>query len=77
MRVASTSVVGFRFGSGEAQNEQMFSGLPPKADIERHDWHVGFVPKGDISANQPLSSEIIPDPQSHLMPLEVHEIEGR
>ena len=29
------------------------------------------LPKGDISANRPLSSEIIP------MPLEVHEIEGR
>src|SRR5262249_34335012 len=22
----------------------MFSGLPPKADIERHDWHVRLVP---------------------------------
>ena len=22
--------------------------LPPKADIERHDWHVRFVPKADI-----------------------------
>jgi hypothetical protein len=24
------------------------SALPPKADIERHDWHVRFVPKADI-----------------------------
>src|SRR5262249_2315695 len=23
------------------------SALPPKADIERHDWHVRFVPKAD------------------------------
>src|SRR5215469_3178479 len=22
--------------------------LPPKADIERHDWHVRFVPKADL-----------------------------
>jgi hypothetical protein len=30
------------------------SALPPKADIERHDWHVRFVPKADIriAANQ-------------------------
>jgi hypothetical protein len=25
----------------------MFSGLPPKADIERHDWHVRFVPTSE------------------------------
>ena len=24
------------------------SALPPKADIEGHDWHVCFVPKADI-----------------------------
>ena len=24
------------------------SALPPKADIERHDWHVRFVPKANI-----------------------------
>jgi hypothetical protein len=33
MQVASTSVVGFGFGSGGAQHGQMFSGLPPKADF--------------------------------------------
>ena len=33
MLVASTSVVGFGFGSGEAQHGQMFPGLPPKADF--------------------------------------------
>jgi hypothetical protein len=32
MLVASTSVGGFGFGSGEAQHGPMFSGLPPKAD---------------------------------------------
>src|SRR5215813_12882291 len=26
------------------------SALPPKADIERHDWHVRFVPKADERA---------------------------
>src|SRR5262245_27735083 len=25
------------------------SALPPKADIERHDWHVRFVPKAAVS----------------------------
>jgi hypothetical protein len=25
------------------------SALPPKADIERHDWHVRFVPQAVIS----------------------------
>ena len=25
------------------------SALPPKADIERHEWHVRFVPKADIT----------------------------
>jgi hypothetical protein len=34
---------GFGF-NGKAQTEQLFSGLAPKADIERHDWHVRFVP---------------------------------
>jgi len=24
------------------------SALPPKADIDRHDWHVRFVPKADF-----------------------------
>ena len=33
MLVTSTSVVGFEFRSGKAQNEQKFSGLPPKADF--------------------------------------------
>src|SRR5262245_2918423 len=33
------------FKSGNPQNEQIMSALPPpKADIERHDWHVRFVP---------------------------------
>ena len=26
------------------------SALPPKADIDRRDWDVRFVPKGDVSA---------------------------
>src|SRR5215510_10282882 len=25
------------------------SGLPPKADIDRHDWHVRFVPEAAVS----------------------------
>ena len=33
MLVASTSVAGFGFRSGKAQNEDMFSGLLPKADL--------------------------------------------
>ena len=40
MLVASTSVVGFRFRSGKAQNEQMFSGLPPQADLTASSRHV-------------------------------------
>jgi len=31
------------------------SALPPKADIERHDWYVHFVPKADICAMAPRS----------------------
>jgi hypothetical protein len=34
MLVASTSVVGFGFGRGKAQNERMFFRLAPKADIQ-------------------------------------------
>jgi len=37
---------GFGVESGKAQ----FSALPPKADIERHDWHVRFLPIGDIAS---------------------------
>jgi predicted cobalt transporter CbtA len=33
MQVASTSVVGFGFGSGEAQHGQMFFRFAPKADL--------------------------------------------
>jgi len=34
------AVVGFRFRSGKAQNEQMFSGLPPQADLTASSRHV-------------------------------------
>src|SRR5258707_3845837 len=34
--------------TGKAQCEQMFSALPPKADIARRSRHVGFVPRGDL-----------------------------
>src|SRR6266550_2958973 len=34
--------------TGKAQYEQMFSALPPKADITRCGWHVRKVPRGDI-----------------------------
>src|SRR5262249_47933330 len=36
-----------RFDEG-AHNGWLMSALPPKADIERHDWHVRLVPKADI-----------------------------
>ena len=29
------------------RHHRALSVLPPKADIERHDWHVRFVPKAD------------------------------
>src|SRR5215813_6919469 len=32
------------------------SALPPKADIERHDWHVRFVPLEDICSAANLHS---------------------
>jgi hypothetical protein len=37
------------------------SALPPKADIERHDWHVRFVPLSDIcsAANCTLFDHLI------------------
>jgi hypothetical protein len=31
-----------------SHHQSAMSALPPKADIERHDWHVRFVPKADI-----------------------------
>src|SRR5213595_3555986 len=34
--------------TGKAQREQIFSALPPKADIARRSRHVGFVPIADI-----------------------------
>ena len=30
------------------------SALPPKADIERHEWHVRFVPKADLCTAKTL-----------------------
>jgi hypothetical protein len=30
-------------------NVRAMSALPPKADIQRHDWNVRFVPKADIT----------------------------
>jgi hypothetical protein len=36
--------------SGQKQTSRpawTLSALPPKADIERHDWHVCLVPKAD------------------------------
>src|SRR5215467_2031376 len=35
--------------SGKAQTEHIMSALPPKADIERHEWHVCFVPEAAVS----------------------------
>jgi hypothetical protein len=37
---------------------QVMSALPPKADIERHDRHVRFVPKADIRIAAKLSYSI-------------------
>src|SRR6267378_3409108 len=36
--------------TGKAQREQMFSALPPKADIAQQSRHVRFVPLADILA---------------------------
>jgi hypothetical protein len=38
-----------RVKSGKAQNEHMFSGLPPATDIRQHGWHVGSGPGADIA----------------------------
>src|SRR5215831_14757246 len=36
-------------GPKQAQRDRAaMSALPPKADIERHDWHVRFVPTADL-----------------------------
>src|SRR6516164_4456390 len=45
--ISSTTFSTASVKSGKAQNEHIMSALPPKADIERHDWHVCFVPKAD------------------------------
>jgi len=39
-----------------SRRQVAMSALPPKADIERHGWHVRFVPKADkrAAANEPL-----------------------
>src|SRR5262249_33218446 len=37
-----------RVKSGKAQNEQMLSAVPPKADIDLRDAHVRFVPEADL-----------------------------
>jgi hypothetical protein len=34
--------------TGKARGEQMFSALPPKADITLRTRHVSFVPQADI-----------------------------
>ena len=45
--------------SGKAQNEHIMSAPPPKADIDRRDRHVRFVPKADsCSAANPHSYSI-------------------
>jgi hypothetical protein len=33
-----------RVKNGKSQIEQMFSGLPPTADIGERDWHFSVVP---------------------------------
>jgi hypothetical protein len=35
------------------------SALPPKADIERQDWHVCFVPKADIRIATDLFDHLV------------------
>jgi hypothetical protein len=35
------------------------SALPPKADIERHDWHVRFVQKADIRIAADLFDHLV------------------
>ena len=34
--------------TGKAQREQMFSAIPPRADIAQQSRHVRFVPEGDL-----------------------------
>jgi hypothetical protein len=35
-------------------SEIAMSALPPKADIAKRHWHVGFVPTADISQRTPM-----------------------
>jgi len=35
------------------------SALPPKADIERHDWHVRLVPKADFRIAADLFDHLV------------------
>src|SRR6516165_12302658 len=41
---------------GNARNGQMMLALLPKADIERHDWHVRFVQKRTYAVQQTAPS---------------------
>jgi hypothetical protein len=46
---------------GDPVEATLVSALPPKADIERHDRHVRFVPKADIcsAANCTLFDHLV------------------
>ena len=45
--------------TGNAHYEQMFSGLPPAADIRQRGWHVGSVPQPAIKTYERDGEEVI------------------
>ena len=49
-----------RFGSGaDIMRALAMSALPPKADIERGDGHVRFVPKADMKSFDDLVGDLV------------------
>ncbi len=44
--------------NSKAQEEQMFSGLPPATDIHEHGWHVGSVPQADLDLADPVLASL-------------------
>src|SRR5258706_12454259 len=54
--VRRSSECRIRVKTGKAQCEQMFSALPPRADIARRSRHVRFVPSRDSCTAAKLQS---------------------
>src|SRR5262249_36608927 len=48
--------------TGKAQNQQTFSGLPPKADIDRRGRHVRLVAEAEVAKFIPAASPDHPVP---------------